>query len=162
MMRLTDRKEDNMKGIQVLNIITRGIMPLLFFSAIIYFSSCGSGDATLTPNQQTEKLLSEQVWEMNSVTIDDVSSNLYMGLTVSFTSSSYTSTNGGKLWPASGTWTFIGDAGNKIKRDDGLEITVDTINASQMILSFNWATTTSSGRITSLKGLHRMTFKRKV
>ena len=96
---------------------------------------------------------------MTAVTIAGVSSNLYAGLTLSFTSTSYTTTNGGKIWPASGTWSFVGEPGNKIKRDDGLEITIESINTSQLVLTFTWATTTSGGRVASLKGLHRMTFK---
>ena len=96
------------------------------------------------------------------VKIDDVVSDLYAGLTLSFGSDTYTTTNGGKVWPASGTWEFVGDKGDKILRDDGLQITIESANASQLVMSFTWSSTTfDGGRAGSLTGLHRMTFKRK-
>lgn len=145
-----------MKAIRI--IITIAIL----VSFEVKFAGC-SKEETLTPNQQTEQLLSRQLWELTSVTIDNISSDLYSGLTISFNSTTYTSLNGGAIWPASGSWSFLGEKGDKILRDDGLEITIETINASQLVINFIWTKTTSTGgRFYSLKGLHRMTFKRKV
>jgi hypothetical protein len=145
-----------MKAIRIIVAI------VILVSFEIKFAGC-SKEEVLTPNQQTEQLLSKQLWELTAVTIDDVSSDLYSGLTISFNSTTYTSLNGGAIWPASGTWSFLGEKGDKILRDDGLEITIETINASQLVINFIWTKTTSiGGRIYSLKGLHRMTFKRKV
>ena len=116
-------------------------------------------DNPLTPNKETEKLLIEKSWTLNSVQIDGVYSSLYAGLTLKFTTTNYSTTNGGALWPASGTWTFEGDMGDKILRDDGLQITIESISASQLIIVFTWTKTTSSGgRTASLKGGHRMVF----
>ncbi|MCU0344547.1 MAG: hypothetical protein MUF28_12095 [Ignavibacterium sp.] len=124
---------------------------------------CGCGkEENFTPNEKTEELLVAQIWELAEVNIDGVMSDLYSGLTLSFGSKTYTTTNGGKIWPASGDWEFIGEKGDKILRDDGLEIDIISINASQLVLSFTWNSTIyDGGRTGSLKGLHQMTFKRK-
>jgi len=140
----------------------RFIYILLAVSGMMQISGCGEDEQSLTPNQVTEDLLTSQVWEMMEVKIDDVVSDLYSGLTLSFGSNTYTTTNGGKVWPASGTWEFVGDKGDKILRDDGLAITIESANASQLVMSFTWSTTTyDGGREGSLTGLHRMKFKRK-
>jgi hypothetical protein len=140
----------------------RFIYILLAVSGMIQISGCGEDEQLLTPNQVTEELLTSQIWEMTEVKIDDVVSDLYAGLTLSFGTDTYTTTNGGKVWPASGTWEFVGDKGDKILRDDGLQITIISANASQLVMSFTWSTTTfDGGRAGSLTGLHRMTFKRK-
>jgi len=140
----------------------RFIYILLAVFGMMQISGCGEDEQSLTPNQVTEDLLTSQVWEMTEVKIDDVVSDLYSGLTLSFGSNTYTTTNGGKVWPASGTWEFVGDKGDKILRDDGLAITIESVNASQLVMSFTWSTTTyDGGRAGSLTGLHRMKFKRK-
>ena len=119
-------------------------------------------EENLTPNEKTEELLMAQVWELSEVKIDGVISDLYSGLTLSFGSKTYSTTNGGKVWPASGNWEFIGEKGDKILRDDGLQIAIISASASQLVLSFTWNSTVyDGGRTGSLKGLHQMTFKRK-
>jgi hypothetical protein len=119
-------------------------------------------DEPQTPNDITEELLKAQVWELTETKIDGVVSDIYDGLTLSFGTKTYSTTNGGKIWPASGTWEFVGDKGDKILRDDGLAITIEKVDASQLVMTFTWNTTTlDGGRMASLKGLHRMVFKRK-
>lgn len=127
--------------------------------ALVLANGCNE-DEPQTPNEITEELLKAQVWKLTETKIDGVVSDIYDGLTLSFGTKSYTTTNGGKLWPASGTWEFVGDNGDKILRDDGLVITIESINASQLVMSFTWnSTTVDGGRVGSLKGFHQMTFK---
>lgn len=135
---------------------------------VIQISGCGdSGGGDPAPvteptaNEAMEtKLKAKPSWQIADVKVDGVTSDLYPGLTVSFGSKTFTSTNGGKVWPASGTWNFVGEAGNKISRNDGVEISISTLTDSQLVMSFTWSTTTfNGGRATSLKGSHTMTFR---
>jgi len=140
----------------------RFIYILLAVIGMMQTSGCGEDEQVLTPNEVTEEHLTSQIWEMTEVKIDDVVSDLYAGLTLSFGSKTYTTIHGGKVWPASGSWEFVGDKGDKILRDDGLQITIESANASQLVMSFTWSSTTfDGGRVGSLTGMHRMTFKRK-
>ncbi len=140
-------------------------MRLTKIITIVFVVLCIGGcdkEEKFTPNEKTEELLSAQVWELTEVKIDGVINDLYSGLTISFGSKTYTTTKGGKVWPASGTWEFIGEQGNKILRNDGLQIDIISASASQLVLSFTWNSTNyDGGRMASLKGLHQMTFKRK-
>ncbi len=132
---------------------------LLIVSVLFKISGCNE-EETFTPNEKTEELLTAPVWKLTETKIDGVVSDIYDGLTLSFDSRTYTTTNGGNLWPTSGTWEFVGDKGDKILRDDGLAIMIESVNASQLVMSFTWATTTvDGGRAGSLKGFHLMTFK---
>ncbi len=139
----------------------RAVNILTAVFVLLSISGCEK-EENLTPNEKTEELLMAQVWELSEVKIDGVISDLYSGLTLSFGSKTYSTTNGGKVWPASGNWEFIGEKGDKILRDDGLQIAIISASASQLVLSFTWNSTVyDGGRTGSLKGLHQMTFKRK-
>jgi hypothetical protein len=134
-----------------------------------------------TPTQLMSELLRAQTWELSELTIDDLPSNLYPGMTLRFGEGTYVSTGGEPIWPASGTWQFRGDDPNQLLRDDGLIITVEAASivgakitpldpyweqvAANVILSFDWASTTykgSGGRSQALKGTHLIKFKKKV
>ncbi len=139
----------------------RALKIIILVFVLIRISGCAK-EEKFTPNEKTEELLMAQVWELTEVKIDGVVSDLYSGLTLSFGSKTYTTTNGGKVWPAFGKWEFIGEKGDKILRDDGLQIDIISANASQLVLSFIWNSTVfDGGRTGALKGLHQMTFKRK-
>ncbi len=57
--------------------------------------------------------------------VDDVDHTvLYENLTLTFTDTHYTTTNGANVWPASGEWNFTDDSGTTILRSDGVIITV--------------------------------------
>ncbi len=125
--------------------------------------ACGGGGDDLTPNELTQQQLSGAKWNIGSATIDGVSTDLYAGLTLTFgaTSFTYTSTNGGVVWPASGTLLFVGEDGKKVKRNDGLDITIESVTDKQLVLSYTWASTTySGGRIGGIKGVNRLTLTR--
>jgi hypothetical protein len=134
----------------------------ILFAVALILTSCGKGEEPLPPNQKTEDLLRAQVWEHTETLIDNTSSNLYDGLTLSFGSKTYTTTNGGSLWPPSGTWDFVGDDGTTIVRDDGLIIEILRIDGAELVMMFNWdSKVLDGGRSASLKGKHQMTFRRK-
>jgi len=96
-------------------------------------------------------------WGIQSVKVDDVVLDLYKNLNVSFTADGkYTSTNGGKVWPASGTWQFKNDEAKAIIREDGLEITIDDITEKGLTISFTRAggTEFEDGRNKAVGGRH--------
>jgi hypothetical protein len=84
---------------------------------------------------------------------------LFTGMTLKFTATNYTTTNGGVVWPASGTWTFTDDIAKKIKRNDNLEITITEITDASLKLTLSWtAGTFGSGRVASVVGTHVFNF----
>lgn len=131
---------------------------VILFLAVSQLTSCGS-DPNPTAQDKVLRMLTANNWIMQTVTVDDVDkTDFYNGLTIVFTTSNYSTTNGGGIWPASGTWTFTSSDGTTIQRDDGTEIYVDVTNTT-LKLTFTWnEVTLGNGRISSLTGLHVFTF----
>jgi hypothetical protein len=105
--------------------------------------------------------LIDAIWKIKSVYVDGVDyTNFYSGMTITFNETSYSATNGGVVWPASGTWQFNSSDGTKIIRGDGLEITL-SVTASQLDMLLFWPTTTyGGGRTKSITGNHVFTFSK--
>ena len=130
---------------------------LMVFLMVIAFGC--SKETPATPNDKTEKLLRATTWKLASLKVDNVSSTRYAGMTLNFGTGVYTTTGGQPVWPASGTWAFEGNGGNKIRRNDGLIIDVLGANAAQITLAFDWTETTYElGRSASTAGRHEMVF----
>jgi hypothetical protein len=115
-----------------------------------------------TPQQKVTKLLTAQTWKVQGVTVDGLdASELFPNLTITFTSTGFTTTNGGPVWPASGTWSFAsGDTdGKKIARADGKEVTIITIDENTLKCTLHWDETVfEGGRNRALEGEHSFTF----
>ena len=129
---------------------------------LIQTSGCKSKDDTPTPSAADAvkaKLIAANPWKILTATVDGVDQTLlYKGLTLTFTATGYTSTNGGAVWPASGTWLFNNTDGTSIKRDDGLIIAIEVTDTT-LKLSYTLANTTlGGGRKESLKGAQVLTF----
>lgn len=106
-------------------------------------------------------LMTSGIWKVNSVTIDGVADNSFAAMTLSFTKTAYTTTKGGVVWPAAGTWSFTDATAKKIKRDDGIEVAIDAISSTAMTLSLTWnKTTLGGGRLNSVQGKHVFIFKK--
>ena len=134
---------------------------LALLVSTIVLASCGGGGEELTPEEKTVELLvgkgsTTKTWSLQSVDVDGVDqTDVYSGLTIKFTEGGYIATNGGTIWPASGTWTFSSGSSTTIKRDDGttveLLVTEDTLQ-----LTLTWTKTTfGPGRVSSVSGLHK-------
>lgn len=127
--------------------------------------SCGdddTGPAEPTAQERTSALLVGSPWTLQGVTVDGLNrTSAYAGLTVTFTGSAFTSTNGRGIWPASGTWTFANEEATIINRNDGKAITIQTVNQNllriSMVIDQNSFVT---GRTTSLAGTHVLVFER--
>src|SRR5690242_6333678 len=125
---------------------------LLLLVAGIIVSSCGGGggdDPTPPAPTATEtntQFLSSGTWKMSSVKVDGIDqSSLFKGFTLSFTSSSYSTTNGTPVWPASGTWSFTNSDATTVTRNDGVVITITSISTSNFVFTLMWDKTTLGG-----------------
>lgn len=83
--------------------------------------------------------------ENKTVTVDGADKlSLFTGMTLNFSATNFTSTNGAPVWPASGTWTFNSDK-TFLTRGDGVVVFVDNITEPSLGLSLSWSKTTVGG-----------------
>ena len=125
---------------------------------LVTFSNCGSNDPSAS-EVMTKKLIAHP-WKLSIATVDGTDKTAtYSGLTITFTNTGYTATNGLPIWPASGTWQFTGDKATSITRNDGLELAITEATDATLKLTFTWNKTTfETGRAGSVSGLHVFTF----
>lgn len=129
---------------------------MLLSGVCLLLFSC---EEKLTPNETTEKVLKSATWKLQSARIDGVVSDLYDGLSLTFTKGAYTATDGGDIFGSSGTWSFSGKDGKVIVLGNGLEVQLDQISSTRIAISFFWdKTVVISGRSASLEGDHEMVF----
>jgi hypothetical protein len=138
------------------------LVVMALINSLLLISSCGGGvdnTPTLSASDAVKaKLIAATSWKMQTATVDGIDQTAtYKGLALSFSASGYNSTNGGIVWPASGTWSFNNTDGTSVKRDDGLIITVEVTDTS-LKLAYTWTKTTLGGRIDSVKGAQVLTF----
>lgn len=124
--------------------------------AVCIISSCKKNG--ISPQEVAKKRLIGQAWNIKSVTVDGVDkTSMYTGMTITFTATSYSSTNGGVIWPSSGTWSFKSTDGTTLLRNDGTELTVLVADTS-LDISLFWPERTLGGRAYSLMGNHKFSF----
>jgi hypothetical protein len=115
---------------------------ILLVVLVAILSSCGGKDGEPDgPSDQDlafEKL--SGAWTLSngeSISLDgsNVSAN-YTGFTLSFTNGSFTTTNAGDLFPASGTWEWVGETTNQIRTGRGKVVTISTLTTNSFQFSF--------------------------
>lgn len=130
--------------------------------AFVVLQSCGGGSSDPAPSeaQRVTGLMTASPWKIQSVTVDGTNQNsMFPSTNLTFTSTSYTSTGGGLVWPASGTWSFQSGSTTVFVRSDNMPVTIESISATAMTLSLTWSSTTlGGGRTESLQGKHVFTF----
>ena len=124
--------------------------------------SCGGDDAPSEPTAQ--ELALEQLsatWSLNggSIRLDglDVSAN-YPGFSLSYSANSYTTQNGGDLFSASGTWSWVGDSDRLILLDDGKQVSISTLTDTDLVFSFQLSS--SGGEAAGLPGSYEIALKK--
>ncbi len=139
-------------------ILAIGI-PVALFGLLINFSGC-SDDKKISRKDEVTAALTSGVWKVKTVTVDAVDkTTTYKDLTLTFTTTAFTSTNGAAIWPASGTYTFTDGNATAIKRNDNLEIQIQEATTTSLKLGLNWTKTTlGSGRVESVSGTHVFSF----
>lgn len=115
----------------------------MFAALVVLASSCSSDDPLPTSVRELtfEELSGE--WDFGSngfIRVDgsDVSAN-YPGFSLSFAEGTYTTSNAGNLFSASGTWEWAGDdrdLAEQINLDDGKVITIEAIGTEVLIFTF--------------------------
>lgn len=136
-------------------VATPFVAVVMLSLALTQLSSCKKSDPAPSAQDVMKAKLTANLWKMQSVTVDGVDkSSVFTGLTIQFTSTAYTTTNGKAVWPASGTWTFVTTDGTTIKRDDGIEVKVEATDAT-LKLTLTWLQTTfGGGRAESIGGVN--------
>ncbi|GHM99169.1 hypothetical protein WSM22_06590 [Cytophagales bacterium WSM2-2] len=126
--------------------------------ALIILEGCGKNDPD--PLADATNKITSKTWTIKTVSIDgkDVTAD-FSGLTLKFSSSDYTTTNGHVVWPTSGTWKFKEKSLTEIIRSDDVEVTVDELTGSSLALTFYWSKTSFGGRVGSVKGSHSFVFQ---
>lgn len=153
-----------MKSIVHLNTVTacslRLVACCLLAISLLSIQSCSKKSDPQPETDRVKELLKANTWKIQTVTVDNVDkTSVYAGLTLSFTDATYTTTNGGPVWPASGTWQFADDTGKLITRSDDLSISVEEVTTTKLSLKLTWAKTTlGGGRTASIAGSHLFVF----
>ncbi len=130
-------------------------------ATLIHLSGCKGGAADPTPapaskQEEVKAILTLPTWKMQSVTVDGTDkTSIYKDLSLKFSATGFTSTNGGAVWPASGTWSFTNADATAVKRDDGLEVKLQEVTSTSLKLALTWSKTTlGPGRKESVNGQH--------
>ena len=135
--------------------------------AVIAFgqlSGCSGGggdpEPVVTQAEEVSKILTSSTWKLNTVSVDGSDqTNVYKGLTLNFSSTLITSSNGGLVWPASSTWKFTDETATTIDRGDGIKVGISEAKSGKLLLVLTWSKTTlGSGRVSSVKGQHTFSF----
>lgn len=135
------------------------VASVLVVVSLLFTAGCKKDD----PEPETERvrtLLKANTWAIQTVTVNSIDqTNLFTGLTLSFTNTNYSTNNGGVIWPSSGTWQFADDTAKTIIRNDGLQITINEVTGTTLKLALTWSTTTlGGGRTSSIAGDHEFNF----
>lgn len=143
-----------------------GFSKLIFFVALVggllFVSGCKGKSEDPKPSKQDEvqAILISGNWRIQTVTVDGVDeTDIYENLTLRFTATNYTSTNGLPVWPASGTWVFANDEATAFERNDGMLVEILEATSTSLKLGLAWdETTIGSGRASSVEGDHVFSF----
>jgi len=120
---------------------------------------CAEDKPLLATESITNKLIAH-TWKINRVSIAEVDQTaLFQGMTLVFTASSFTSVNGGVVWPGSGTWKYTDETGKAIKRGDDVVVNLVEVSDAKLQVTLTWSKNTfAPGRISSIRGLHVFEF----
>jgi hypothetical protein len=130
-------------------------LAIIIISLLI--SACGGGDKE-SEKDRTNRLLKSTTWNVSRVTIDGVDKTSdYTGMTLKISDGTYTSTNGGPVWPASGVWKLLDNT--TAERDGSETVHIDALSETNLTLSLDWQKTTfGQGRLSSIKGAYSFEF----
>lgn len=130
----------------------------LFICTVLFIHGCSKDEESAT--ERTSRLLRSATWELSKLTVDGTDqTSLYSDLVLSISPGTYTAQNGEPVWPSAGTWQLTDAA--TISRDNGMIIEINELDATILILSFQWTHTTySGGKSKSVSGNHTFEFKK--
>lgn len=138
--------KENKYVVRSINLLALCIISVQFFSCL----DSESG------KEKTIKLLTSDGWQISSVTNDgDDVTDMFSGMTISFTKDTYTSTNGEPIWLA-GNWSLAGDFKDQdvktMQRDDDVLVQIEALTKSNLTLILEWNADFLEGRSHSVQG----------
>ena len=119
----------------------RKIYTFVLMAALALFSLSCDPDDPMEPSLQElafEKLSGQwTLGQFGSIKVDgsNVSAN-YPGFALSFANGTYTTTNAGDLFKASGTWEWAGESAEVVNLDDGKVVNINSLTTSKFVFSF--------------------------
>jgi hypothetical protein len=137
----------------------------LISTFMMHLSSCKGKDPEPSAGDLAIASLIASPWKVKVVTVDNQDkTSLFTGFTIAFSKSgaadgSYSSTNGGLVWPATGQWTISDPlVAGSFKRNDGLDVQLIEVTTTSLKMSLNWSKNTfGPGRVESISGQHVFT-----
>ena len=135
------------------------LLSLLMIAGVMLISSCEK-KTEISVADAVKAKLTASTWKLKSVDVSGKDqTSVYKGLTLTFTTTSFTTTNGGTVWPVTGTWEFKTPDATAIVRDDKLEVTIQEVTETSLKLSLTWSKNTfTSGRVEAVSGAHVFLF----
>lgn len=125
-------------------------------------SSCSSSSSapTLSKQDEVKAILTASPWKIKTVSVDGADkTSVYPNLGLVFANATFTSTNGGAIWPASGAWAFTSADATAFVRNDGIVVTIQEATSTSLKLALTWnKTTLGSGKTESLSGVNIFSF----
>ena len=127
---------------------------VLLVDGMFNLSGCGGNDPS--PQEKMKSLLTAGIWTVQSVSVNGVDqSSLFKNMTITFADATYTTTNGGLVWPATGSWVFANESATAFTRNDGIDVQLTEVTSSSLKMSLVWSKNTfGPGRISSINGTH--------
>jgi hypothetical protein len=133
-------------------------------SATLTITSCKDDDPSATETNLNR--LTAHNWNLTRVTVDGVDkTSLFSGLALQWNKdNSFAVTNGGVMWPSTGTWSFTDGSAQTLfvsfHNSADAEVAIETLNDTQLIISLHWdETTLGQGRVKSVEGDHIFEFE---
>jgi hypothetical protein len=143
---------------------TNRIVALLLLVTTV-FTGCKKDDDPSALETST-KLLTTQAWTLTKVTVDgEDKTSIYEGLTLQWKNdNTFTSTDGGAMWPATGTWAFEDKEGKAMTvllgNNEEADVEVVTLSKTTLIIALHWnESTIGDGRVRSIAGDHVFEFE---
>jgi hypothetical protein len=138
------------------------LISTLLILGLLATESCNKRvDDTKSPKDKTSELLLGAAWNIKTVVADGTDqTTVFNGMTLSFNSTSYTTTNGGALWPSNGEWSYADESGKSLLRSDGLLVTIVDIADNSLSLGLVSTKGSIGGRVNSVSGNYVFTFEK--
>lgn len=153
------KKVMNTKKIKIASSLSKILVLAVLIGGL---SACdGNGEIDPSKKQEVLALLTVSTWNVSSVVVDDVdASSNFQNLSLTFGEDSFTSTNGGAIWPSTGTFVFTSPDANAFITDSGLEVSIIELNEISLQLGLSWSETTigTGGRLSSISGNYVFSF----
>jgi|GEM_PF-1289148 len=144
-------------------MLMQSAITLLLLMILGLTAGCNNDENTpigSTKVAEVFELLSAAEWNISEVRIDNDISTTYAGLTLSFGEGTYTATNGGGIFPSSGTWVFPSIDADKVTLDNEIEMDILEISETSLVLFLVWDKNTigTGGRGESIIGNYVFSF----